>query len=41
MIFAVNGEPLFDRLSIPLIKIEELEDVEQFVEMMVSEEGPF
>lgn len=39
--FAINAEPLFARLSIPLIKTEELEGVEQFVEMMMSEEGPF
>lgn len=39
--FAVNAEPLFDKISIPLIKTDELEGVEQFVEMMMSEDGPF
>ncbi|WP_040980961.1 plasmid pRiA4b ORF-3 family protein [Oceanobacillus jeddahense] len=39
--FAVNAEPLFDKISIPLVKTDELEGVEQFVEMMMSEDGPF
>ncbi|WP_152658198.1 plasmid pRiA4b ORF-3 family protein [Oceanobacillus sp. CFH 90083] len=38
--FAVNAEPLFEKLSIPLVKTEELEGVEQFIEMM-GEDGPF
>lgn len=39
--FAVNAKPLFDKISIPLEKTDELEGVEQFVEMMMSEDGPF
>ncbi|WP_179134536.1 plasmid pRiA4b ORF-3 family protein [Oceanobacillus timonensis] len=38
--FAMHGEPLFNQLSLPLVKTEELHGVNQFINMM-EEDGPF
>jgi len=38
--FATHAEPLFDKLSLPLVKTEELHGVNQFIQMM-EEDNPF
>ncbi|GAA0338852.1 plasmid pRiA4b ORF-3 family protein [Oceanobacillus sp. FSL W7-1293] len=38
--FATQAEPLFDKLSLPLVKTEELHGVTQFIQMM-EEDNPF